>query len=306
VVQPARTRAKVLEASTNANSGAFTVSDWLLFFSIAAVWGSSFLLIDIGLDALDPFVVTFARVALGAVVLMPFKAARRPIAPDDRTRLLVLSVVWVAVPFTLFPVAEQHINSSVTGMLNGGTPIFAAIIAAVLLDHRPGRAERIGLIGGLVGVITISVAQSGEGESAWFGIVMVVLATICYGYAINLAAPLQQRYGSLTVMAKMLALATIWTAPLGLWKLADSRFEVGPVLATVVLGAAGTGGAFVVMGTLVGRVGSTRASFTTYLIPVVAMILGVAFRQDQVRPAAGIGVTLVIAGAFLASRAKRT
>jgi len=75
------------------------------------------------------------------------------------------------------------------------------------------------------------------------------------------------------------------------------------VLAVVVLGVVGTGIAFALMGTLVGRVGSTRASFITYLIPVVALVLGVAFRGDEVFVLELIGVAFVIGGAFLASRA---
>jgi drug/metabolite transporter (DMT)-like permease len=100
----------------------------------------------------------------------------------------------------------------------------------------------------------------------------------------------------------VLALATIWTAPYGLWQIGDARWEFGPTLAVVVLGVIGTGIAFALMGTLVGRVGSTRASFITYLIPVVALVLGAAFRGDEVVALEVLGVGFVIGGALLASR----
>jgi drug/metabolite transporter (DMT)-like permease len=103
-------------------------------------------------------------------------------------------------------------------------------------------------------------------------------------------------------MAKVLALATIWTTPYGLWQIGDASWEFGPIVAVAVLGVVGTGIAFALMGTLVGRVGSTRASFITYLIPVVALALGVAFRGDAVSALELIGVLLVIGGALLASR----
>ncbi len=103
-------------------------------------------------------------------------------------------------------------------------------------------------------------------------------------------------------MARMLGLAAIWTAPLGLLDVADSSFAWSSLAAVSVLGVVGTGLAFVVMGTLVGRVGSTRASFITYLIPVVALVLGVVFRGDHVTPVAVGGVVLVVTGAILASR----
>jgi drug/metabolite transporter (DMT)-like permease len=282
----------------------FTTGDWGLFLSVAVIWGASFLLIDIGLDALPPGVITLLRVGFGALALavLPLPRRRDRIRPEDRRRLITLSVVWVAVPFTLFPIAEQHITSAVAGLLNGGTPIFAAIFAMLLLRQPTRGAQLLGIAVGFVGVVLVSLPSIGEGSSETFGVALVVLATVCYGFAVTLAGPLQQRYGSVNLMAKVLALATVWTAPYGLWQLGDASWELGPIAAVVVLGVVGTGIAFALMGTLVGRVGSTRASFITYLIPVVALGLGVAFRGDEVFALEIVGVAFVIGGALLASR----
>lgn len=282
----------------------FTSADWGLFLSVAVVWGASFLFIDIGLDALPPGVITLMRVGLGALALavLPLPRQHTRIRPEDRLRLVTLSVLWVAVPFTLFPIAEQHISSAVAGLLNGGTPIFAAIFAMVLLRQPTRGAQLLGIAVGFVGVVLVSLPSIGEGSNETFGVALVVLATVCYGMALTIAGPMQQRYGSVNLMAKVLALATIWTAPYGLWQLGDASWELGPVIAVAVLGVVGTGIAFALMGTLVGRVGSTRASFITYLIPVVALALGVAFRDDDVSALEIIGVVFVIGGALLASR----
>jgi drug/metabolite transporter (DMT)-like permease len=215
---------------------------------------------------------------------------------------VALSVLWVALPFTLFPFAQTHISSAVAGMLNGATPLFTVLVGAAILRSMPGRSQAVGLVVGLAGVVTISVAQSGVGDSAWQGIAMVVAATACYGFAIHIAGPLQARYGSVVVMGRMLLLASVWTAPLGLAGLPGSSIQLSSVLAVVTLGTLGTGVAFALMATLVGRVGGTRASFITYVVPVVALGLGIVLRGDEVRPWAVGGVALVIAGAFLASR----
>ena len=302
---PRPARARILEATDSTNQGAFTPGDWGLFVAISLIWGSSFLFIAVGLESLEPGLITWGRVVLGALVLNVIPRSRVRIAAEDRPRLLVLSVVWVGVPFTLFPLAEQHINSAVTGMLNGAQPIFAAAVAGVLLRRPPGRLQAGGLLVGLLGVVLISLSQAGEGDSAWLGIVMVLAATLCYGFAVNIAPPIQQRYGALAVMARMLLWASLWTAPFGMASVAESSWEVGPVLAVVFIGAVGTGVAFVVMGTLVGRVGGTRASLITYLIPVVALGLGVAVQDDRVTGVSLVGIALVIAGALLASRAQR-
>jgi drug/metabolite transporter (DMT)-like permease len=282
----------------------FTSTDWTLFLAVAGIWGASFLFIDIGLDALPPGVITLMRVGLGALALavLPLPRQHTRIRRDDRTRLVALSVIWVAVPFTLFPIAEQHISSAVAGLLNGGTPIFAAIFAMLLLRQPTRGAQLLGIGVGFVGVVLVSLPSIGDGSNEAFGVALVVLATVCYGFAVTLAGPMQQRYGSVNLMAKVLALATIWTAPYGLWQIGDARWELGPIIAVVVLGVVGTGIAFALMGTLVGRVGSTRASFITYLIPVVALGLGVAFRDDEVFLLELVGVTFVIGGAVLASR----
>ena len=298
-------RARALEATASLNPGAFAVGDWGLFVSIALIWGSSFLFIAIALDAVEPGLITWGRVALGAAVLNAVPRARTRLAPEDGFRMVLLSLLWVAIPFTLFPLAEQHISSAVTGMLNGSMPVFAALVAGVLLRTPPGATQATGLVVGLLGTLAVSLDQLGEGDNAWVGVLMALGATVCYGFAINIAAPLQRKYGSLAVMARMLALATIWTAPFGLWSIPGSSFELGPALSVAFIGAVGTGIAFVIMATLVGSVGSTRASMATYLIPVVAMVLGVTVRDDRVGVIAVGGVVLVVVGAYFASRPER-
>jgi drug/metabolite transporter (DMT)-like permease len=288
--------------TTAANQGTFTARDWALFLSVAGIWGSSFLFIAVGLESLQPGLVTLLRVGSGALALALVPRARVAIERPDRARLMVLSVLWVAIPFTLFPIAEQHINSAVAGLLNGGTPIFTALVATVLLRQPPRGAQLLGIAVGFVGVAFVSLPSLDDGSSEALGVILVIVATACYGFSVNIAAPLQQRYGSLNLMANVLVLATVWTMPYGLWGVRDSHFELGPVVAVLFLGVVGTGLAFVIMGTLVGRVGATRASTITYIIPVVALVLGVVFRDDVVEALALAGVVFVIGGAFLASR----
>ncbi len=288
--------------SADGTDDAFAGGDWALFLGIATIWGSSFFFIAVALDSLRPGLITFIRVALGALALALLPGTGSKIEPSDRGRFVGLSLLWVAVPFTLFPLAEQHINSAVTGLLNGGTPIFAAIAGTLWFGRSPRGLQLVGIAVGFVGVALISAPSLGEGSSEALGVALVVLATMCYGVAINLAAPLQQKYGSVAAMARILALSTIFTLPFGLWDLQGSTFEFKPVLAIAVLGLVGTGVAFAVMASLVGSVGPQRASFATYLMPAVSLIIGVTFQDDEVSPIALVGVVLVVCGAMLASR----
>jgi drug/metabolite transporter (DMT)-like permease len=284
------------------SGAAFSPTDWAVFSAIAGIWGASFLFIAIGLESLHPGVVTLMRVALGAAVLNLLPGGRIRIDRADRARMLAVSVVWVGIPFTLFPLAEQHINSAVTGLLNGATPMFTAAFAALFFGRRTTGPQLAGVGVGFVGIILISAPSLGEGSTQATGVGLVLLATLCYGVATNLVVPLQLRYGSRAVMGRMLALATLWTLPFGLAGLSESRAELGPMAAVSVLGLVGTGLAFLLMGSLVGRVGATRSSFITYLIPAVALALGVIFQDDHVAALALVGVALVIVGAVLPSR----
>ena len=295
------TRSSILSTSHGTNRAAFGLAEWGLLVYLATLWGGSFLFIAIGLDSLSPGVVTVGRVTLGALALFGLPSARRKLDREDWPRVIVLAFTWVAIPFTLFPLAQQWINSAVAGMLNGGMPIFAALIAMILLKELPGRWQRIGLTVGFVGIIAISVPTMGKGSNAAIGVLMLIVAVALYGLSVNLVTPLQQKYGSVPVMARMLQVAAVLTLPYGLISLPSSQFEWGPVAAVVVLGVLGTGLAFAAMAELAGRVGGTRASVITYLIPVVAIVLGVVFRDDAVAPLALVGIVLVIAGAGITS-----
>jgi drug/metabolite transporter (DMT)-like permease len=281
----------------------FAPLDWGLFVAIGGIWGASFLFIAIGLEHFHPGFITWARVGLGAAALAVVPSARRVrVEQEDRVRLVAISIIWVLIPFTLFPLAEEHINSAVTGLLNGATPFWAGLFGALFFDRRPRGPQAAGMAVGFLGIALVSLGSAVDGGSAIIGVLMVLAATVCYGIATNLTGPLQQKYGSVASMAKVLALATLWTAPFGIWGLAHSSFGWDAAAATTTLGVLGTGIAFAFMATLVGRVGGPRASFITYLIPVISLVLGAVFRDDEVSALALLGVVLVIGGAVLASR----
>lgn len=294
--------ARLLSSSHGLNRDRFAPTDWFLFVAIGLIWGSSFVLIEVGLTGFEPGLLTWLRVASGALTLSLIPRARAPIDREDRPRVLLLSFVWVAVPFTLFPIAQQWITSATTGMVNGITPLAATIITSLLLRHRPRAVQLAGLLLGFGGVVLISLPSMGAGTSEARGVFLVLAGSLLYGLAMSIGTPLQQRYGSLPVMARMLRLATIWTAPFGLAGLSSATWGTGPVFSVLALGAINTGVAYLVMGNLIRRVGATRGSFAIYLIPAVAVILGILVLGESVAPVALVGVGLVIGGAILASR----
>jgi drug/metabolite transporter (DMT)-like permease len=269
------------------------------------MWGSSFVFIEIGLDSLRPTVITLVRIALGAAALAVFPRARQPIAREDWPRVALLSVVWMSLPLLLFPIAQQWIDSSLAGMINGAMPLFAAAFYAMLLRHPPGPLQIVGLVVGFLGVVTILVPETAGASASLLGAALVLLATACYGLAANLAVPLQQRYGSLPVILRAQAVALLTVLPFGLAGLPGSRFTWPAAASMLALGVLGTGLAFVMMAALVGRAGAARGAVAIYFIPVVATIEGALFLNESIAPLALGGVALVLLGAWLTSRRER-
>lgn len=248
---------------------------------------------------MQPGLITPLRILFGFAVLAAFPAARARIPRGDRTRIAVLGVLWLALPLSLFPYAEQHVSSSVTGMLNGATPLFVATVASVLARRPPPTHQVIGLLVGFGGVVLLALPTLGEGSSSVFGVALILAALCCYGVALNLAVPLQQRHGALPVIWRAQAVALILTAPMGVAAVPGSSLSARTAVAVVALGSLGTGAAYVIAATNAGRLGSTRASVTTYLIPIVSLALGMLVRDEAVALVAGIGSVVALLGAYL-------
>lgn len=281
---------------------AFGTTEWSLLGAIALIWGSSFLFMAVGLEAFSPGVVTLARVGLGAVTLALVPAARRAVERTDLPRIALLGVIWIGIPLSLFPIAQQWIDSSVAGMLNGAVPITAAVWATVLLRRLPGWRQIVGIAIGFAGVVAISLPELVESSATALGTALVIVAIVLYGLSTNVAVPLQQRYGALPVLFRAQLAALVIVVPYGLAQLPGSTWDWRSAIAMVPLGVLGTALAFVFMATLVGRVGATRGSIAIYFVPIVAVALGAAVLGERIEPLAVVGVALVLIGAWFASR----
>jgi drug/metabolite transporter (DMT)-like permease len=216
---------------------AFTRADWALLAAVAAMWGSSFLFIGFGVDHLAPALVALLRLAFGAGTLAAVPAARRSLPRADWPAIALLGVVWMAAPFILFAVAEQSIDSSLAGMLNAAAPLFTAGVAALASRRLPGRRRAAGLMIGFAGVIAITWPSLNDAHATGVSAALVVLATMLYGVAFNLAGPLQQRHGALPVIWRAQLVALVLVAPLGVAGVPASTFAWSSVLAVAALAA---------------------------------------------------------------------
>ena len=121
--------------------------NWTLLFVLAAIWGASYLLIKIGGRDLSAPMIAFLRIAFGAAVLVPL-AMRRNALRDLAglwPMIVAVSIAQVAAPFLLIALGEEHISSSLAGILVGSAPIFTAILAIFFAQEE--RSEGIQLLG---------------------------------------------------------------------------------------------------------------------------------------------------------------
>ena len=293
---------------TNVGSrpAAYGPAEWGLTAVIGLIWGSAFLWIAIGVDALSPGVVALGRVVLGAGAMFTFGRARKAIDRGDWPRLAAVALFGNAGPALLFAVAETELDSAVAGMLTSAAPLVSLAVASIMLRQLPGAAQAIGISLGFVGIVLMTLPSLGGANAAPTGVVLVIVAVFGYGISGNLLVPLQQHYGGPAVTMWALTASSLMLIPFGVAGLRDSEFTLASVGAVVILGVLGTGIARSLAATLAGRVGAARMSTTTYLIPVVAIALGVVFRDETVDPIAIVGVVIVFGGAYLASQAVKT
>ena len=276
--------------------------DWTLLVVPGTIWGASFLFIAEGLEAMAPNGITFMRIAIGFACLSLVPAARRPLASGDGWPTALLGFLWLALPLSLLPVRGttrvvgphrdverrdpyHHRDRRVAGR------------AAVAGDGRLS----VGLVVGVAGTVA-DCRPDLDGSSSAAGVALIVAAIVLYGVALNLARPLQQRSGALPVVWRALGVAALLTAPLGVPAVLDAHWTPRALLSMLALGALGTCAANVLMTMAAGRFGATRASATLFLIPIVALVLGVVLRGEDVAPLSVAGAAVCLAGAWLIRR----
>ncbi|SCF33697.1 Permease of the drug/metabolite transporter (DMT) superfamily [Micromonospora mirobrigensis] len=276
------------------------------FLALAAIWGSSFLFIKVGIRELHPLQLTLYRVAAGAVTLLVVLALLRdrlPREPRLWAHLFVVAALGVALPFTLFGFGEQRVESMLAGIWNATTPLIVLPMAVLVF-----RTERLtlrsaaGLGLGFLGVLVVLGIWEGVGGAHFTGQLMCFGAAACYGVAI----PYQKRFiagsshSGLSLSAVQLLLATLQlavVAPLVAGAPPVPTDLSGEVLASVLaLGALGTGLAFVINMRNIRVAGASTASTVTYLIPVFAVLIGALALDERLNWHQPVGAAIVLVG----------
>lgn len=276
---------------------------WALFVTVSLLWGVPYLFISLALDGLGPMSVVAVRVALGALVLLPF-AWRRGLPQLLRRafrRLGVLALVEVVAPFTLIAVGERTVSSGLAGILVATEPLFILLLGLGSLRVEPvTRSAWIGVGIGLSGVITL-LGVHGAGS----GTALIIVAAACYAAGALLVRRWFSEEPSITVTTAMLVLASPALVALAVATDPVPRVSVGVAAVVLILAVGCTAGGFSAFFALVSAAGPVRASFITYVAPLVAVGAGVLVRGEQVTARTIAGAALVLLAAALAARPQR-
>jgi drug/metabolite transporter (DMT)-like permease len=278
-------------------------------FLLAFIWGWSFLFIKVAVGGMTPPTVAAIRLALGAAVVLVVVRARRWDIPRGWgwwRHFLFVGMFGSALPFTMLAWGEQHVSSALTAVLNASTPLFAAIMAGILLGDRLRLAQIGGLLLGFLGVaVAAGVGGSDLAESSRLGEAASVAAGACYGLSFAYARRHLMPLAPLLAAAGQLIAGTLLLLPAAVATTVQGGFNVNArqALAVVLLGVLGTGVAYVVSYRLIADVGPTRAAAVTYLIPIVAVTVGVVFLDEPFSLRLIAGGVLTVAGiAILGAR----
>ena len=272
---------------------------------LAFIWGWSFLFIKVGVEGMTPTTVAGLRIALGAGVLLVACRRRGLVVPRDAATVrhfLVVALVGSALPFTMLAWGEQRIASNLTAVLNASTPLFAAAFGAVVLRERLRPSAVLGLVVGLTGVaVAAGVGGDDLAGSSLAGGLASVAAGACYGYSFTYMKAHLLHLPAEVAAAGQLVVGSILLAPVALATSAAEGIDLAPhrILAVVILGVVGTGYAYVLSYRVVADLGPTTASLVTYLIPVVAVAVGVVLLDEAFHLRVLAGGALIVVGIAL-------
>lgn len=280
----------------------------LILLILALVWGSSFILMKRGLSVFEPVQVAALRITLAGLVLSPFSFFFfRHIERRLWKYLLVVGLTGSGVPALLFCIAQTQIHSSTAGLLNSLSPLFVMLVGIIFFRTRVSLWQVAGVILGLCGAIFLITAARGESPSGefWYGL-LVVAATVCYGFSANVIKNRLQGLSPLQINS----LLFLPIAPPYMVYLAFSDFGNRLQSHAGAWQALGYVSILAIVGTVISNILYTRlikissaifASSVTYLMPIIALMWGV-LDGEQITELHGVGIVVILTGITLINK----
>ena len=276
----------------------------ILLVTLGCTWGASFLFIEVLLDEISPIEIVAGRLALGAVAVIGFMLVRRvrlQWTPSLVAQMVPVAILGNILPFALISWGQESVDSGLASVLNATVPISTAVVGAGFLpEERFSSGRLIGLLLGFAGIVVLT----GDGvfnitDSAVQGQLAVIVAGVCYAGSSTYSRTLLRTFDPASLSALQLSMATLLCIPLVFLIEGSPSYALmslkawGAILA---LGLGGTGIAYIVYLWLIEHMGTVRASLVTYIVPIVALLLGWLVLDETIGLNVILGAALIIVG----------
>lgn len=279
---------------------------WLLFAAMSLLWGLPYLLIRVAVGDLTPATVVAARTGVGALLLLPLAVRRggfRAVAAHWPA-VAAFTGLEITGPWWLLAHAEQHLPSGLAGLLVAATPLVAAVATRIIGGDTPLTRTRIaGLVVGVAGVAALLGLDVTRADIPAAGAVGLVVTG--YGTAPLILNRYLPAVPPLAVIVTALTSTAAVYLPAALVAVPTEHPHPAALVSVALLGAVCTALAFVVFFALIAAAGPNRALVITLVNPAVAVALGVTVLGEPLTPVTVCGFTLILTGAWTATRRPR-
>jgi drug/metabolite transporter (DMT)-like permease len=280
---------------------------WAAFTACAAIWGSTFLVISIGNDALAPVWAATLRLTLAAVLLAAWTRARGRTLPRGPALRAALGfgVMQFGVNLPLLYWGERLVPSGLSAVVYATIPLSSALLTRAFGLERLTPAKIVGALIAFGGVaVLFSSTLGAHATPLGLAAIFVGATAASLGTVLLKRGPKQDPFGANAVGCAIgAAISGALSVALGEDHALPTTFAAAwPVLYLTI---AGSLGAYVLMSWLVNHWPVTRTAYVTVIVPVVALVLGAVVRDERLTPASLGGAALVMAGLLVGMRPER-
>ena len=269
---------------------------------LGAIWGGSFLFMRVAAADFGPLPLVEARLALGGLILTPFLwRARAQFSPILWLRIAAIAAINSVIPFALFAWGAERAPAGIGAITNAMTVMFTVLVAFLFFGERIGVRRLIGLAAGFVGVAVLASGKT-AGASVWPAALAGTLASVMYGFGINLVRRYLTGYPSAAVAAANLLAGAVLLAPCALYTWPAKPIPAASWSSALLLGVLCTGAAFVLYYRLIARIGAARASTVTYLIPLFGVIWAWLVLDEPLTASMALAGALILSGVALSQQ----
>jgi drug/metabolite transporter (DMT)-like permease len=274
---------------------------WTAFIAAAILFGVPYLFIKIAVTELAPAFITWVRLVVVALMLLPICAYRGSLsgALAQWRWVFVLGVFYLALAMTLLAFSEQFISSSLTAIIVAGTPIVAAVVN--LRHDRPSSARVGGLAMGFVGVAALVGLDIGSNPSQLLGIACLLVVIGCFAVGPVLISRKLNEVAPIATSGLAAAFAAVVLTPMVVFNLPSRIPSVSVLLSLAVLAVLCTALGLITMFVLIQEAGPSRATTYLFVNPLVAVLAGVLVLHERIGAASMLGMILILGGSWLAT-----